>query len=266
MLLYPRLPLPRARVLCAPLIGLTSEALRFSVAPTLDGARFAPTGGARVSLPELLTYRARLDELAVEAGWPYDSQAGRQRFDRSVAAWLGSVSFPPGEMLRAETWSWFTVHLVPHLVRWRFPGPVGMGTSVERFAGPIQRNLLGRLWFRGWVLDQGEASPERWSLAQAISEDAAVAILERTSLASDHRIARAIAARWFAARSNPSHNADSLLREAIKGIRVLAVVRDLSLLNDEALSVIVQSAFDAALATRGAEMLSPSVTPERDPD
>ena len=266
MLLYPRLSLPRARALCAPLIGLPCEALRISATPTLDGARFAPTGGARVSLPELLTYRSRLDELAMEAGWPNDNPAARQRFDRSVAAWLGSVSFPPGEMLRAETWSWFTIHLVPYLVRWRFPGHAGMATSIERFAGPIQRNLLGRLWFRGWVLDQGEANPERWSLAQAISEDASVAILERTSLASDHRVARAIAARWLAARADPSHDADGLLREAIKGIRVLAVVRDLSVLNDEALTSIIQSAFDAALATRSGEMLSPSVIPERDPD
>jgi hypothetical protein len=235
------------------------------VAPTLEGARFAPTGGTRVTLQELLGFRAHLDELAVAAGWPGDRLSGRQRFDREVAIWLGDLSLPPGEMLRAETWSWFTVHLVPHLVRWRFPGVRGT-TSIERFVGPIQRNLLGRLWLRAWVLDQGEASPERWSLARAMSEDAAVAILERTTLASDHRIARAIATRWLAAKSGDVREVEGLLREAIKRIRVLAVVRNLSVLNDEALAFAVGAAFDEALATRASGMVSSPVTRQPDLD
>jgi len=218
-----------------------------------------------VSLRELLGFRSQLDALAAGAGWPGESQTGRQQFDREVATWLGGLSLPPGEMLRAETWTWFTVHLVPHLVRWRFPGAAG-ATSIERFAGPIQRNLLGRLWLRGWVLDQGETSPERWSLARAMSEDAAVAILERTTLASDHRIARAIATRWLHAKTEGVREADGLLREAIKRVRVLAVVRNLSVLNDEALAFAIRTSFEEALATRANEVLPSSITPQADLD
>ncbi len=265
MQLYPRLPLPRARAMCVRYHGVSSENLRDLVKPSFEGARFAPTGGARVSMQELMVFKRRIEEVALAGGWPADSLAGRQHFDREVASWLGDLSLPPGEeVLRAETWAWFAVQLTPHIVRWRFAGADG-ATPIERFAGSVQRNTIGRLWLRGWVLDQGEAHPERWSLAQEISEDAAVAILERTTVASQHRVARMIAHAWLVVRSEGVRDPDGLLREAIKRIRVQAVARDFSVVDDEALSMIIRDAFALTLATRESEVVRSGAASNRDP-
>jgi hypothetical protein len=196
-----------------------------------------------VTEPELLALRGELDRIADAAGFPAGSSVGRQDFDRGAAAFLGRAGLPAGEMLRAETWTWIAVYLVPHLVQWRFGGSDAR-TTLERYAGSLQRNTIGRLWFRAWVFDGGEANGERWALVNGLPEDATVAILERTRIASDHRLARELARRWLPLRADRTLKSEDVLREAAKGIRVLAVVRELNALDDQALG----DAVDAILA------------------
>jgi hypothetical protein len=248
MRLYPRLPLAHASALASSFDGVSAEDLRRRHVPHLEGQRFAPTGGGRVTEPEMLALRRELDRIADAAGFPVDSVTARQEFDRRAAAFLGAAGLPSGEMLRAETWAWVTVCLVPHLVQWRFGGS-SAGATLERFAGSLQRNTIGRLWFRAWVFDGGDASAERWALVNSLPEDATVAILERTRIASDHRLARELALRWVARRGDRSVKSEDVLREAAKRIRVLALVRELGALDERELGDSVEVILEATVGS-----------------
>jgi len=239
--LYPRIPLPRARALLAAQGVRSSEQLRQAPLPTLDGAQFAPTGGNRVTLTALLAIRNRVDAILDEVGFPDSTLAARQRFDRDVMVHLTGLSLPASEMLRAEVWAWIAIRLVPHAVSWRFRGRDGV-VSVERFAGSIHRNALGRLWLRSWVLDDA-TSEHRWSLATALTEDAAVALLERASLAADHRLARTIVRCWLEWQQAGTPDVEGLLRGAMKRIRVLVAMSEPFGMSDDGVNDLVRSAF-----------------------
>lgn len=219
--------------------------LKVAGPPSFDGAHFAPTGGTRVSLNELIAFRSEIENVANAAGWPASSLSAKQQLDRELIACLGSRKLPTGEMMRAEVWAWIAVRLVPHIVQWRF-GTDDLSTSPTRFAGTMHRNALGRLWLRAWVFGGDDAGrPERWELAQALNEDTTVAILERTSVASDHRLARAIAACWKEQHDARVPELEAKLRQVMKRLRVLAVVRNTSVMTEDALATMVHDAFAA---------------------
>jgi len=205
-------------------------------------SRFAPTGGAKVSHEELLELRNALYSDAHEAGYPLDTQLVRQHFDRKLARRLCTYGLPVGEMLRADVWGWLCIHLVPGLVKWRFARPDG-SVRIQRFAGTLQRNAIGRLWLRGCVFDRGDSHDARWTLVDRISEDASVAILERPAISSDWRLARAVGERWLMSRES-GRGADDLLREATKRIGVELAMRDLGSLPDKDLQDAIDACFD----------------------
>src|SRR3546814_17705044 len=93
-------------------------------------------------------------------------------------------------MLRPDVWTWMSIHLLPDYLFWRWAKPDWTITEA-RVSGSIHRSALGRLWLRGIVFDRGSASDDRWGLMDRIPEDAALAILERTTVSADHRLARA---------------------------------------------------------------------------
>jgi hypothetical protein len=253
MRLYPRLHLSHASALASAFDGIDPAVLRAQCPPGVSGQRFAPTGGRRVADSELHSLRRALDGAADAAGFPSRTLTARQVFDRQVAKLLGEARLPPGEMLRAETWAWIAVHLVPHLVQWRFGGTDAI-TASERFAGSVQRNAIGRLWLRAWVFDRGLEHPGRFDLVDLLTEDASVAILERTTIASDHRLAQRLAEHWLKRREEARTNAEDLLREAAKRIRVLAVVQELAVLEDGE----IDSAIDDILDDTAAALEQPS--------
>jgi hypothetical protein len=243
MQLYPRLHLSNAGALASAFQGIEPTALRRCQPPPLSGQRFAPTGGHRVTDVELRGLRQGLDSIADAAGFPADTLAARQQFDRGAARLLGLADLPPGEMLRPETWAWIAVHLVPHLVQWRF-GARDARTITERFAGSLQRNAIGRLWFRAWVFDRGPEHTNRFELIERLTEDACVAILERTTIASDHRLAKLLVHQWLRRKSEEQAGAEELLRETAKRIRVLAVVQELSVLDSNEVELAVGEALE----------------------
>lgn len=250
MQLYPRIPLPRAYTLLAAQMNNSLEQLRQATLPTLEGAQFAPTGGNRVALSTLLALRSRVDAILDEVGFPASSMTARQRFDREVMLHLADLALPRGEMLRAEVWAWIAVRLVPHAVMWRFRGRDG-SVSVERFAGSVHRNALGRLWLRAWILEDAN-SENRWALATALNEDAAVALLERTSLAADHRLARIVVQCWLEWQEAKTPDLEGLLRGAMKRLRVLAAMSEPFAMTDASLQDLVRSAFVLEHSSRDA--------------
>jgi hypothetical protein len=207
--------------------------------PDLSREMFAPTGPAKVIPAELLELRAALDRVAVESGYPAVGADQRRLFDRNVARLLGERGLPVDEMLRADTWTWIAVHLAPHLVRWRWQDAAGSVTTA-RYNGILQRNALGRLWYRAHVLDQGVGHEDRWALSDALNEDAAVQLLERTAIASDRRLSRCVIKHWI--EVGTGSNAEAMLREGLIRIRIQGVMLELAVLEDAALEALVATA------------------------
>lgn len=235
----PRLHLAMAQSVVSRL-PMTLTELEGLPLPEMEACRFAPTGGPKATRHELISLREALWTDARAAGYPGNTLAARQSFDRTVAQRLAQYGLPKGEMLRADVWAWLSIHLAAALVAWRFPGERAAPT--KRFAGIVQRNTLGRLWLRGMVFDRGTGHPARWELVDTISEDAAVGILERTGISSDWRLARAIGERWLKSRTR-GEKADHLLREAIKRIGVEVAMRETGALDDDDLDGIVDACF-----------------------
>lgn len=246
---YPRLRPSRAAQILLRQEGLGLDELGRWPLPDLTREMFAPTGPAKITADELLELRAALDRVALESGYPADSAEHRRLFDRNVARLLGEHDLPVDEMLRADTWTWIAVHLAPYLVRWRWQDAAGSVTTA-RYNGILQRNALGRLWYRAHVLDQGVAHENRWALSDALNEDAAVQLLERTAIASDRRLSRCVMKHWI--ESGTGSNAEALLREALIRIRIQGVMLELAVLEDAELDALVATALRPAHAKQTA--------------
>lgn len=236
---FPRIKASRIAPVLARIQELTLSDLEKRQPPDLNREHFAPTGPPRISLVELSTLRSSLDDVARDAGYPAIGDDARRKFDRGATRLLGESELPEDEMLRADTWGWIAVHLVPHLVRWRWQNDNGVVTSV-RFCGILQRNAIGRLWYRAHVLDQGTGRVDRWMLADALTEDAAMNLLERTTIASDRRLSRSVMRHWVQLAGEPG--LESRFREGLIRLRIEAVLRELATLDDTALDAVVAKA------------------------
>ncbi|MGY5942530.1 hypothetical protein [Stenotrophomonas forensis] len=215
--------------------------------PDLQTERFAATGLPKVNSAYLLKLQATLNEVMRENGYPKPGLPIRQAVDRALAKELALADLPIGEMLQADTWTWIGLNLLPHYVRWRWGGVEG-SLNPRRVCGPILRNALGRLWLRAVVLDKGHASPDRWQLLEALTEDASVAILERTSISSDWRLTRIIVAEWTTLTEGLGTAAsERLLRDAIVRIRIQMTLLEVGGLTDEYLESLIRDAMLSGL-------------------
>lgn len=240
---FPRLSAARAKVAVAQLSGKSNEQLQLEsrVLPSLETEQFAATGMQRVSPSELRSLQEHVRARATAAGYPDGGVGARPEVDRAIAKSLAELDLPVGEMLRPDVWTWIAVHLFPDYLTWRWARPDGSITEA-RVSGPIYRNALGRLWLRGVVFDRGAESSNRWALMEGITEDASVAILERTTVSADHRVARAVAEAWIAT-GIVGTAAEVLLRRAMVFFRVQAALIEAVALDDIELKRLVNNAF-----------------------
>lgn len=210
-----------------------------------DGASmlsFAASGGSRsVDLASQLGSAIR--DIALRSGFPDNpSQVARSRFDHEAAIYLAShAELTSGESLRDDIWSYLATVMVPDIVSWRYPD-----RAPHRFSGGV-RNTLQRLWSRGQVLDRGEDHPDRWGLVRSLSEDAAVQIFERASIAGNRPLAMALAEEWvsLAARIGRT-KMEPIMRRATKLVRLRNEIVDIAGLPSEARDALVASCFELA--------------------
>jgi hypothetical protein len=195
----------------------------------------------RISAVELKVLQDQVRAQMNAAGYPDGSVGARPEVDRAIAKTLAELDLPVGEMLRADVWTWMVVHLLPDYLTWRWARPDGSITDT-RVNGPIYRNALGRLWLRGVVFDRGIDSADRWALMERVTEDASVAILERTTVSADHRVARAVAEAWIAT-GIVGTAAEVLLRRTMVYFRVQAALIETAALDDVDLKRLVSNAF-----------------------
>jgi hypothetical protein len=207
-----------------------------------EGARFAATGGSAIDDYLLDDLRAGLMDVASRAGFgAQGATPDHGTFDRSVAVFLTeSEMFGTGEALDDEIWSFIGTALAPDLVHWRF------GRTPARYLGGV-RNTFQRLWIRGSVLDRGQGTFDRWQLLDCLTEDGAVQLFERSSIAGDNTLARAIAEAWH--RSSIRHGRDrmqGIMRKAMILIRMGNVIQMLSMLSSQALASHLDGVFEKA--------------------
>lgn len=240
---FPRLSAAQAKVAISALRDRSQEQLRLGsrVLPDQTTERFAATGMQRVSASELKSLQEELRRRMEEAGYPDGGLEARANVDRAIARALVELDLPVGEMLRPDVWTWMSVHLLPDYLVWRWAKPDGTITEA-RVIGSIHRNALGRLWLRGVVFDRGSASGDRWGLVERIPEDAALAILERTTVSADHRLARAVAQAWIDVGLTGTA-ADNLLRRTMVRFRVQVALIEALALEEADLKRMADEAF-----------------------
>ena len=210
-----------------------------------DGASmlsFAASGGSR-SEDLASQLGSAIRDIALRSGFPDNpSQVARSRFDHEAAIYLAShTELMSGESLRDDVWSYLATVIVPDIVCWRYPD-----RAPHRFSGGV-RNTLQRLWSRGQVLDRGEDHPDRWGLVRSLSEDAAVQIFERASIAGNRPLAMALAEEWvsLAARIGRTRM-EPIMRRATKLIRLRNEIVDIAGLSGDARDALVASCFELA--------------------
>lgn len=241
---FPRLSATKAGLILKDRGVLSLAQLETLDLPSLETEQFAPTGPERVQENFLLELRADLRSIAGAAGYPSRSEQATREFDGRAAICLAERDLPIGQAIRSDTWAWIAVHLVPHLVHWRY-GSSEKPASFRRYSGILQRNAIGRLWYRAHVMreDEGDA----WATLGLVNEDAHVAVLERTSIAKDHRLAKATIRQW-----HKLGGGEDALRAALIRIRLQLLLQDLSELSDSRLLPVLDWAFDQERTPAGA--------------
>jgi hypothetical protein len=204
-------------------------------------------GGLEIGHDDLAALRSATVDLAREHNYP---GPGRElpRFDALCAREVHSrLRISPHEASEEEAWSHLTCCWLLDIAAWRWGG---IGDSDRRFRGDVNRNTFRRLWWRAEVL-----GPE--IDLTSLGEDELVNIMERPTVASNRRLARALAGQFL---SRVDQGGDDgrmfLMREAGKWLVRLTPIIDFSSLDDVELNAVLGDVLD--VATRGGAL---SLTP-----
>lgn len=210
-----------------------------------DNVTFAAVGGRQVMLGELTNLEEQMFEAAGSVGYPLAKSAeARARFDAVCAPVLSRCAMlQSGEALRDDVWAFLACILLAPLTHWRY------GVSPSRWHGGV-RNTFQRLWIRARVLDRGPGHAERWGLVEMLSEDALVAITERTAIAQRKPLALAIGEGWIRASETYGRpRMEPIMRQAIVALRLRNEVTALAQLPAAELAQAVDRAFARAASS-----------------
>lgn len=202
-----------------------------------------PLGGAVAGDATLDGLVADLTSLAASCGFP-SRRDQQSAFDAEAAIHLVDRSpMRASDALRDDVWAFITTVLVPDIVRWRY------GEQEERYQGGV-RNVLQRLWLRARAVDRGPLAGEtRWAVARALTEDAAVQIIERPGLAGAPRVSRALGERWLLdLQASGAAGLEGRMRQVARDMLVTNQVIRLELMPTDALDAEIDRLFRAAAA------------------
>ena len=203
-------------------------------------ATYSPVGGPRIDRAGLADLRRKLFLLARDAGMPQPASRDQlQRFEgRAARVVRQHLDITAHEAAQDDAWSYLTCCWLLDIAVWRF----GWDTSIERFIGHLNRNTFRRMWWRAEIL--GDAI----DLTQ-LGEDEFTNIMERPTLFSDRRLARAIAVEFLdRVQRDEAQERMRLMREVTKRLLRLTPFVAFSTLDARDLRIVVADAFDAAAA------------------
>jgi len=203
---------------------------------------YAATGGSKVSDDDLFEFRHLMVNLAEKFGFPGRAKATRQKadFDSKAAAIIYTHPLlQTPEVLRDDVWAYMATVLLQDVALWRF-----QSFSINRFQGGI-RNAFQRLWMRANCLDRGSESASRWELINQLSEDAFVAITERSSIASNKKLSLAIGEAWLRFYNGKQGlvNMEPIMRKAIILIRMKNLIQNIAQLNKQECEIFMDRIF-----------------------
>lgn len=240
--LLPRLDVHGVRRLLGLPDLLRSGSIDKRVEEAGSSVSYATSGGSRAAAADLLALREQIVALARKCGFAEGRQAAKRTFDTECAQWLVESSIVNGgEALRDDVWAFVACCIAPDVALWRFEDG-----HADRFHGGV-RNTFQRLWLRARALDRGMGAADRWQLVEALSEDAAVQIVERPSIGAEPALARAIAEVWLetAGRIGVARMED-VTRRAVRRIRIDNEITCLSSLGHRDLKRRLQGYFNNA--------------------
>src|SRR5436190_86977 len=141
------------------------------------------------------------------------------------------------EASEEDAWSHLTCCWLLDMAAWRWGG---IGDSDRRFRGDVNRNTFRRLWWRAEVLGPGID-------LTSLGEDELVNIMERPTVASNRRLARALAGQFLSrVERGGEHGRMFVMREAGKWLVRLTPIIDFNSLDDAELNAVVGDVLDAA--------------------
>jgi hypothetical protein len=176
-------------------------------------------------------------------------------FDKACARILyEKMQLQPVEAASIGIWMYFTVILLPDIVRWRFFDP-NEATSIERFIGSgrgLRRNTFGRLWWRAHLFYLPTNQDDPYLLMSALTEDDQIQISERPSLSGNPRMAREVAVGYLTAqriiqRRGLILERRLLLRDTLKRLSRLIPITMFDMLDENESQQVIDSIFHQAL-------------------
>ncbi len=192
--LYPRLLAAQARPLFEEYRHLPITKLTDLSAFSHESAVYVATGGDRISSSQLRELRESVLDLAVQAGFPNDSDRARNAdFDLRLAALLhAEMGMVPAEAASRDVWAFLSLVLLPDVAFWRYPQP-----PRDRVLGTdLTRHVFGRLWWRAQLVRSSE-DPDPYSALKILGEAAFDQIYaRRAALGGSPHMVRAILHVW----------------------------------------------------------------------
>lgn len=204
----------------------------------VETVTFPPIGGERVDDARLLGLRNAMLALAADHGMPGPTSRDMQKRFEGKASRLVHESLPmtAHEASEFDVWTNLTVGWLLDVAVWRF----GSTTGDNRFLGDLNRNTFRRMWWRAEILGPKVDLEE-------LGEDELTAIMERPTLFSDRRVARAIALEFLArVRGDSGVRRQELMRQATKRLLRLTPFVSFASLTDDDVRALVTDVFDAA--------------------
>jgi len=246
MILYPKLERsPEVLAEAATLAAMSIEKCHAARKLSHPSAVYPATGGTPATISHLEKIAEGLTQIAVSHRYP-KILARYTIVDSEWAIWLHKkLDTCPHDAAFDSMWHFFTVALVPDLVRWRW-GEATKDEASDRWVTNRRRNrnAFGRLWWRAEILQDVEDEDE-FHLVKALGEDELVQLTERPSFAGNRRLSRISASMLLsAAKKNPILKRGSLFREYQKRMLRAGAFIDFQALDDRATRELSKEMFD----------------------
>lgn len=205
---------------------------------TVIGAEFYPFADVRSEDSELQFLRQRIIEIAKRYGYPNQvSSRMKVSFEGELTnIFQTEIAMSPAEASTMDVWHFFNLRLLADITLWRFGSfdeEKNRWSINEERLYIFNRNMFGRIWWRGHILGH--------ELAGKLSEDETVQILERPTLYAYPSFAKAVGTRYL---DSPSKiRATRVLRDASKRFTRRMAVLSVFIMQESQLTQFVDEVF-----------------------
>ena len=197
---------------------------------------YTPVGGQRIATSQLEQLRNDMLQLARKHGMPNRIIEPSVFEGRAAAVLRQALPMSANEASHDEVWSYLTCCWLLDVAVWRF----GADADKRRFIGNVNRNTFRRLWWRAEIIGPDIDLTK-------FGEDELVNIMERSTIARDRHLARAVALEFLArVHEGAADSRMYLMREAMKRLLRLTPLVDFQALNEDQVRAVVDSCFTAA--------------------